>query len=262
MAALRSWFLRDVLEAVARTNRGSSQERLQERVPERLHAHIDRIQLAQAGPRDTLPLDDAEEVLLALDVALGDGSGRVLSDAAADIASRLLTRGSTHTSATDLAGTFDRVRMPMLELPFIDAGVNVAVNPTDTGFDVSVSVPGRPRCARVHRHLCTGTIWSCKSFCRDAPELQVLGETYGDRVIVTARYARASIAPDPIPSRPPIKRRRSSSMRAITGTGLQDEVERILGNTTHPPARPTSSTPPVPASEFPAPSDTPKKPRS
>jgi hypothetical protein len=227
VTAVRTWFLRDVLDVLDRELGSPVLGRLPERLPPRLRDYVVLETLRSSSPVDTIPIADAEELLLGIDGALGDGSGKVLEGAMIELASRLLSQ-SGGLLVSDLMGTVARLRTT-LERPFVEIDVMYELKKTDTGFSLTVGLQGRPRAARILRHLATGTIRAAHRFCREAidEELRIYGETLGDRATLDARYRQpvvpASAPPDPTP----FSRRTSRAVRAMQPT-LSDEVERIL----------------------------------
>lgn len=213
----------DVLER----ERGGASERVASRVPERLREHATLSTLRASSPTDTIPLADGEEVLLAIDATLGDGSGKVLEVVMFELATRVLSQGSAVVLG-DLLGTVARLRTA-LERPFVGIDVLFELRKNDTGFSLTIGIPGQPRSARILRHLATGAIRAAQRFSREATssEFRLLGETLGDRAVIDARYRHQ---PEPVPEIPeasPFTRRPSRSLRATQPT-LSDEVERIL----------------------------------
>jgi hypothetical protein len=235
--------VRDVLEILERG--GNVVPRLQERLPPRLVGYVDLGALRTSHPTDTLPLDDGEELLLAIDAVLGDGSGRVLEGAALELAARTLAQGVGGVVAGDLLATVARMR-GLIERPYLGVDVSFQLSTTDTGFALSLGVVGRPRSARLLRHLAFGAIRAAQRFSRGADEdsLRLYAETIGDRTNVSARYREPpSVASDTTPAR---TRRPSRSFRVSAQTNLSEQVERILNrSTTEPPpgSRRTSNPP-------------------
>jgi hypothetical protein len=209
-------------------DRGDVVDRLAERVPARLREHASISALRATSPTDTIPLGDAEELLLAIDGALGDGSGRVLEIAMFELATRVLSQG-TVVMVGDLLGTVARLRTT-LERPFVGVSMMFDLHKTETGFALTIGIPGQPRSARILRHLATGAIRAAQRFSREATssEFRLFGETLGDRAALDARYRDP--APGSAPQTPEavaLPRRPSRSLR-ITQPTLSDEVERIL----------------------------------
>jgi hypothetical protein len=236
---------------------GGAEVRLQERLPQRLTGYAALETLRLAGPTDALPLDDGEELLLAIDAVLGDGSGRVLEAATLELAARMLAQGSGGVVAGDLMATLARMRA-VFERPYVGVDVAFQLSATDTGFALALSVAGRPRSARLLRHLAFGSIRAAQRFSRGADDesLRLSGETIGDRTSVTAQYREPRSMP--ADNKPPA-RRPSRSMRMATQPNLTEQVERILNRATTepppamrratggPPGRLHSSPPPPPA---------------
>lgn len=231
---LRTWFLRDLLEALDRARRGAIAE-LQPRLPERLRAIFDIDLLRTSGPTDTVPLAEAEELLLSVDRSLGDGTGQVLESAAFELASRIFSHGAGVVVPGDLAGTVARMHAP-LERPFVDVPIVYELQRTETGFTLSVGVPGHPRSTRVLRHLAAGVIRAAQRFSREsaAEKLQIETAALGDRATLEATY-RATAVPPSSGGASAVAFKRSTSnraMRAATQPSLSDEVERILSRQT------------------------------
>jgi hypothetical protein len=236
---IRSWFVRDLLDLLERG--GGAGLRLQERLPQRLAGHADLEALRLAGPTDVLSLDDGEELLLTLDAVLGDGSGRVLEGASLELAARMLAQGVGGVVAGDLMATVARMRA-VFERPYLGIDVAFQLTATETGFALALSVTGRPRSARLLRHLALGSIRAAQRFSRGADEesLKLYAETIGDRTSITAQYREPrSVPADAKPS----TRRPSRSFRVGAQHSLTEQVERILNRaTTEPPPAPRRPT--------------------
>lgn len=228
---LRTWFLRDLMDVVEREHAGGARARLQERLPERLGGHLEEARLHDAAPTDTIPLDDAEELLLAVDAALGDGSGRVLEDAALGLVSRILMQGGGVVVAGDLLATMQRMRAP-LERPFVKVQLLFELTATDTGFSLTLGIPGRPRSARMLRHLGVGAIRAAHRFSHEASDgdFKLYAEVTGDRANISARYRQPATGPSSERKGMMPNHRPSRTMKAVTQRNLVAEVERILGH--------------------------------
>jgi hypothetical protein len=224
---VRSWFVRDLLTLLER-DREIMIERLPTRVPERLRNHASLSALRDTSPTDTILLGDAEELLLAIDAALGDGSGKVLELAMFEHATRVLSQG-TAVVLGDLLGTVARLRTT-IERPFVDVTLLFDLRKTDTGFSLTIGIPGQPRSARILRHLAIGAIRAAQRFSREASsrDFRLFGETLGDRAAIEARYRQPLPQVEtPAPEAVAVARRPSRSLR-VTQPTLSDEVERIL----------------------------------
>ncbi len=233
---IRSWFVRDVLEILERA--GGAGARLHERLPQRLAGHADLEALRIANPTDVLSLDDGEELLLAIDAVLGDGSGRVLEGASLELAARMLAQGAGGVVAGDLMATVARMRA-VFERPYVGVDVLFQLTATETGFALAIGVAGRPRSARLLRHLAVGSIRAAQRFSRGADEdsLKVTGETIGDRTSITAQYREPPSLLAEV--KPEMSRRPSRSLRFGVQQNLTEQVERILKRaTTEPPPPP------------------------
>jgi hypothetical protein len=137
----------------------------------------------------------------------------------------------------------------LIERPYLGVDVLFQLNTTETGFSLSLGVAGRPRSARLLRHLAFGAIRAAQRFSRGADEdsLKLYAETIGDRSTVSARYREPPAAPSRH-NTPARTKRPSRSFRVSAQTNLSEQVERILNrSTTEPPAaapRRTSNPPP------------------
>lgn len=228
---LRIWFLRDVVDAIERDHTGNLHDRLRERLPQRLAKHLDGDRLRNAAPTDTVSLDDGEELLLAIDMALGNGSGRVLENAALGLTTRMLSQGGGVVVVGDLFGTVRRLRAP-LERPFVGLDLVFQLAETDTGFSLTLGIPGRPRSARMLRHIGVGTIRAAHRFSHETSdaEFKLYAEVAGDRANISARYRQPVSEPGEGLAAPAPGRRRTRRMRSLTQPGLAAEVDRILGH--------------------------------
>jgi len=256
VSELRSWFLRDVLDALERDKGSAALEQQLAKLPPRLRPLASPARLRASGPTDTVSLDEGEELLLALDASIGDGSGRLLETVSADIFSRTLSFGGIRASSGDLYGTMARLGAAF-ERPFVTVRVIFDLQSTDTGFTLTVGIPGRPRAARLMRHLALGAIRAAQRHCHgDSVDLKLFAETVADRANVTARYRNATDAkPDSMPEIDPLaprsgrpaegarERRPQRSMRVMTAPRLSEEVERILSSAPTAPALTPSRAP-------------------
>jgi hypothetical protein len=250
---LKSWFLRNVLESVEREFGAGSVGVVAKRVPPRLRAHLSLDRLRSSAPLDTMPLDEAEEVLLAIEGALGDGSGRVLEKVSEDLISKSLVQGGGAVRVGDLAGTLARLR-GNLEHPFEDVRITFDLGRTDEGLLLSLGVAGQPRATKVLRHLAMGAIRAAERFARESvgDSLKITGELFADRARIVAQFRRAG-EPVTNDAPPPATRRLSTSLRPVTATSLSAEVDRILNPSLEQAERRRSnSTPPPPPSSRPS----------
>jgi len=225
---------------------------LRTRLPPRLapHASLDRLRASAA--LDSVPLEEGEEVLLAVDSLLGDGSGKLLESIGSDLATRVLSQGGGVARAGDLYGTVARMQA-FLEHPFIGVPLVFDIRRSTAGFSLTVGVGGHSRATRALRHLAIGAIIAAERFAREAgaENLKIYAENIGDRSNISARYLAVEdfvieeIAPPT--RRPPAAR--------TPGTSLSDEVDRILRSTA-PQRRTSEPPPPAPVARSPEPSRT------
>jgi hypothetical protein len=253
---LKSWFLRNVLESAEREYGASALESVSARIAPRLKPHLSLDRLRASAALDTLPLDEAEEVLLTLDSVLGDGSGRAIERIAEDLYAKTLIQGGGAVRLKDLFGTMARLR-GLIEHPFEDVTILFDLAKTDTGLSLGLSVVGQPRATRVLRHLAAGAIRAAERFARESVEasLKLYGESVADRARLIAQYRsvvdsgreRFDSGEIPMPSR-----RVSGSPRLSTATSLSAEVDRILNPSLAEAERRRGSVPPPPPVSHPA----------
>jgi len=227
-AKLRTWFLRNLLEAAERELGAQPVAALPARVPDRLRAHLSLERLRASGALDAIPLDEGEEALVAFDQMLGDGTGRVFERVACEMLARQLVQATAAVRVGDLFGTVARLRGPF-EHPFVDTPLTFELQKTPSGLTLTVGVAGRPRATRLLGQLASAAITAAERFAREAhaEPLKLKTETIADRSRVEARFRRASSAPPPPQLDPvPVSKRISPVSRA--STSLSAEVARIL----------------------------------
>jgi hypothetical protein len=229
---LRSWFLRNVLEAAERQLGVSAVTSLRAKLPPRLAPHASLAVLRAAAALDSVPLDEGAELLLSLDALLGDGSGKLLEGIGMDLASRMLSQEGSVARAGDLSGTVVRLQA-FLEHPFVGVPLLFELRRNATGFGLTVGVVGHSRATRALRHLTIGAIFAAERFAREvgSDNLQIAVENIADRVVICARYfqeEKAAQAEEPAPPS-----RRPAVTRAL-GASLSAEVERILRSSSPP----------------------------
>jgi hypothetical protein len=224
-ARLRSWFLRNLLEAAERELGVAALATLPDKVPSRIRPHVSLDRLRGSIAVDSIPLDEGEEVLLGVDSALGDGSGKLLERISREMHSRQLLAAKGTVRIGDLIGTVARLRGP-LEHAFIDTDVLFELARTELGFTLTVGIAGRPRATRALRHLAQGAILAAERFARETQttNLRLQGETFADRAVITINVRRTSEPPPEF--EPPTLRRPPSLVRMPVS--LADEVSRIL----------------------------------
>ncbi len=227
---LRSWFLRNVLEAAERQLGVSAVTTLRAKLPPRLAPHASLERLRASAALDSVPLEEGEEILLSIDSLLGDGSGKLLESIGVDLASRVLSQGGSVARAGDLPGTVIRLQA-FLEHPFLGVPLQFELRRNPTGFSLNVGVTGHSRATRALRHLTVGAIIAAERFAREvgSDNLQIAAENIADRATISARYFQEEeqAVAEPPPSRRPVVPRMPS-------TSLSAEVERILRSSTPP----------------------------
>ena len=241
MSELRSWFLRNVLEAAERQLGAPAVAGLRDRLPPRLAAHASLERLRASAALDCVPLYEGEEILLSVDSFLGDGTGRLLESLGLDLAARLLSQDGTVARMGDLAGTVARLQT-FLQHPFVGVPLLFELRRNRAGFSLLVGVTGHSRATRAARHLTIGAIIAAERFAREvgAENLKLSADSIADRANISARYLALEEQPAPEQAPPT---RRPQPVRAPTAS-LSAEVERILRTTTPPRAREEESQPP------------------
>jgi hypothetical protein len=226
-ARVRSWFVRNALDAIERLHGAPVQDRVKAAVPKRLAPLLSPERWRAVGPLDTIALEDAEDLLFAIDGVIGHGAGGSMEAVAEAVVARAILDGEASVSPRDLLASVTRLRS-LFESPFVGAALIFEIGRTPEGFTLTLGVHGRPRATRLLRHYAIGAIRAVARFAREpgAAELRLSGESIADRAMVTVnlRETRESRAPLSRPrTKPPVR----SSGSALK---LSDEVERILGN--------------------------------
>ncbi len=220
-----------MLEATERLLGVPAVASLRTRLPPRLSPHVSLDRLRASAALDSVPLDEGEEILLAVDALLGDGSGKLLESVGGDLAARVLSQGGGVARAGDLFGTVARLQA-FLEHPFVGVPLAFELRRTSAGFSLSVGVAGHSRATRALRHLAIGAIIAAERFAREAgaENLKIYAENIGDRSNISARYLQSEefVAEEVAPVT-----RRPAMIRA-PGTSLSEEVERILRSSSPP----------------------------
>jgi hypothetical protein len=228
-AQLKSWFLRDVLEALERERVGSLL-RVRERAPERLHEHLALDEVRAKGSLETLPLDEAEELVLLADSVLGDGTGRVIENVGAELIARALFQDPTPIVVGDMIATLHKLRA-LIERPFVRCDVIFELQRAELGFILTTGVVGRPRATKVLRHLTCGAIRVAQRHAHepDTAQLRLTGDTLGDRATILVMY-RQQVTPEYEPdlAQTHTRKSRAPSTRPPRLSTLSAEVERIF----------------------------------
>ncbi len=241
VSELRSWFLRNVLEAAERQLGAPAVAGLRGRLPPRLAAHASLERLRASAALDCVPLDEGEEILLSVDSFLGDGSGKLLESIGVDLAARVLSQDGSVARSGDLAGTVARLQA-FLEHPFVGVPLLFELRRNPTGFSLIFGITGHSRATRAVRHLTIGAIVAAERFAREvgAENLKISAESIADRSNINARYLplEEQVAPEQAPPS-----RRPPAIRAPTAS-LSAEVDRILRSTAPPRPLEEESQPP------------------
>jgi hypothetical protein len=226
-ATVRSWFVRNALDAIERLHKTSELDRVRAAVPKRLAPLLGAERWRAVGPLDAIALEDAEDLLFAIDGVIGHGAGGSMEAVAEAVVTRAILDGAASVSQGDLLASVARLQS-WFESPFVGCALIFEPGRTREGFTLTIGVHGRPRATRLLRHYAVGAIRAVARFAREpgAEELRVSGESIADRAMLTVhlRDGTESSAPVSRPrSKPPAARSSGPGLR------LSAEVERILG---------------------------------
>jgi hypothetical protein len=255
-------FVQRVVEAASAGSASVEQSRLRERMPAAAKQVLDALSGSFWVGSNHASFSAGETLLLALDEALGDGSGSVLERAGRQFASLYLTHTLGGRLTGDVVQCLERLRRVVLD-SFHYPELCFEVTRIATGLNLEIRVGGAPRAARILRHLSVGFVQAAYDFALEASSsnLRVFADTTGDRCSLTARYRLSErpegFTPDSEPEsqREPRRAGRMPTERTITASGgvpslrasagpktrsstrirpspeasLSAEVERILG---------------------------------
>ncbi len=222
-------YLADLLDALCAKAAPAAQERLRSRLGPTL-GHRFGSARASVGPNETLPLAEAEQLLLSADEILGAGSGQVLERAVANVMARYLAFEASIHHSGPLEEQLERLR-PTIERPFLDAPLCFDLVPMPWGVRLSVGVRGRPKTTRLLAHHWIGAVQAVGRFAvgLDEQELRTYLEFFGDRARVDLRL-RARAVSEPPPSAPVIGSLPSSTSLRVARRSLSEEITGILGS--------------------------------
>lgn len=229
MSELRSWFLRNVLEAAERQLGAPAVSGLRSRLPPRLAEHASLERLRTGAAFECVPLDQGEELLLSVDSFLGDGTGKLLENIGLDLATRALSQDGSVARSGDLAGTVARLQA-FLEHPFVGARLIFELRKSPTGFSLVVGVSGHSRATRALRHLTVGAILAAERFAREvgAENLKISADSIADRSTISARYLQLEAQARQAENAPRSRRPPPPPAVRAPVASLSAEVERIL----------------------------------
>lgn len=234
MPGLRTRFVRDLVEGFERDGRSELVDEAVRRLEPRLSTPGLRSALSAATHADALDVADAEEVLFGLDAAVGDGTGQLLEKLATEQFARILAQGSLSISG-DLMATVARLQAPVEHL-FVGLPIGFDLSKKRDGFVLFLGVGGRPRTARLLRHLTVGAVRAAQRFARQGmtDEVVLSTEALGDRVRIEARLSQSpevqvtvSAAPQP-PRRTASAARNPSRPHLPTTKPTLEAIERII----------------------------------
>jgi hypothetical protein len=243
MSGVRARFVRDVIELVEREHGRDAIRSGVAKLSARIGTLGDFVAVRTPPAGEGLPASEAEELLLGLDAVLGDGSGRLLEAASTEVFARVLGPGGL-TVRGDLMSSAARLRAP-LEHVFVEQHIVFDVAASSSGFSVFLGVPGRPRAARLLRHVAVGALRAAQRFAREGmnEDVRIAAETVGDRVRLDVKLEeRTQESPAPPiakPSEPPPGARRSSKPHLMSTQPTLDAVERIIARASITPVQPS-----------------------
>ncbi len=229
-------YLRRIVQALDRLTGGRASGELRSKLQgDALSLYLSP-ELQSGAPTSRVSSESAGTLLLAMDAALGDGSGALLNQVGQELGNRFFA-----TPARGRLDVWTSMRQVSNELTasFSGGAVQCRADRHAEGLELFISVPGQPRATRALRYLAIGYLRAAFTFAFEATSIQlrVVGETVGDRASVTARYRQLSNA-EPLTPPPPSSvrspksaspagrsQRSLPSMRAVS---VADEVDRIL----------------------------------
>ncbi|MBK9000973.1 MAG: hypothetical protein IPM35_35070 [Myxococcales bacterium] len=246
MPGLRTRFVRDLVEGFERDGRAEAVDEALRRLEPRLSTPGVRAALRAATHADTLDVADAEELLFGLDAAVSDGTGQLLERLATELFARILAQGTLSISG-DLMGTVARLQAPLEHL-FVGLPIGFDLSKKRDGFVLFLGVGGRPRTARLLRHLTVGAVRAAQRFARQGmtDEVVLASEALGDRVRLEARLGGAAALPQ-APTPPPKPPRRTAATNPSrphlpTTKPTLEAVDRIIRRASvTPPALPRTA---------------------
>lgn len=225
---LRCRFARVLIESVQMSSGGRAMPKLRQQLPAHVLRLLTRSVLTVRDPAETLELEAAVELLLAVEQVLSGGSGQTLRRAAAALSARVLAHGRELVAPGQTVRTLKCLQAPF-EQPFVNTRVIYDVQRTPTGFTLEVGLPGHTSSAPVLGAFALGYAQSAIAFSGDHERvLGLSAEPQGDRVCVVGRLS-SSIpnlprAPSAAPERPLARSRTPAKLRP----SLFAQVDRIL----------------------------------
>jgi len=231
MPGLRTRFVRDIVEAFERERRPELVEDVLKRLEARLSQPEVRAALRSAAHADTLDVADAEELLFGLDAALSDGTGQLLEKLATEQFARVLAQGTLSVTG-DLMASVARLQAPLEHL-FVGLPIGFDLSKRRDGFVLFLGVSGRPRTARLLRHLTVGAVRAAQRFARQGmtDDVALDTEALGDRVRLEVRLGVAPTLAAQAPPKPPRKGpapQRPSRPHLPTTKPTLEAIDRII----------------------------------
>lgn len=224
--SVRSSFLREAFDIVERSRGPHALERLRVRLSKATE-HDGSTPSEDESPTALIALSVAEDLLLGIESALGDGSGRVLEFIGEEWVSRVLSQRVGTVIPGDAVATLRRLEVPLLGA-FVDVKLVYRVERTPGGYSLTIGSPLHPRMTRVLRHLAAGAIVTVQRFCRERmSDVRVYGEIRGELAIVDAVLGSSEAPVEPA-APAPAPPRRPSRPAPRAGKSLSREVDAIL----------------------------------
>lgn len=198
----------------------------------------------------SVPFEDAARLLLAVDAALGDGSGTVLERIGHELGARTLLAAEAGDSvfppAADVA-TRARRLMSALVAPFPPDSIAWRIDDRSDGLEVLGHVPGYPATARTLRHLAAGQLRAAFTFAMEPTreDLRLVAESRaGDRFAIAARYRAPTIPPAAYTTPPSSLRPLGSGSHAAPAQFTSAQFTSAQPNSDPPPNYSLGSNPP------------------
>lgn len=194
---LRLAFVRALLTPLEQAFGPALYARLRAGSPDRLHEWLDTERLRSSGPMGAIELDLAEDLLRALEDALGDGSGRLLEAAAFDLFCHALAEQQVDPNET-LIATLARLR-PGFGRFFFGVVPVFEVRRLANGLGFVVALQGRPGLAEPLRRLALGAVRAAQRANAHgtglSTELSLRSGVHGDCAWIRADTPRHVVAP-------------------------------------------------------------------
>jgi hypothetical protein len=193
MGRLESRFVRALVETLQQETSGSALTRLRQGLPPHWFRVLSRDVFGRVEQDAALELQTGIDLLLAIERVLSGGSGQLMVQAAAALASRILYRSPVLVVPGDFVRTLQHLR-GAFEHPFLDADVRFSVQGSALGFVLEVELRGVPGAARWLAWLGLGYAQSAASFSgHDPAQFRFDAQTSADLARVTGRRTNTGL---------------------------------------------------------------------